>query len=146
MTTFAYRKGILVADTCVTSQGIRVGSTVKITKRGRLLAAAAGNASICRTFCDWVQGGLKGEGPQMLIPDGKDGFCAWGYLFMPDGLCLSFEPSGVNHMRAEFITEGSGSLIAFGAMAYGASAEEAVLIACQYDGASQTPITILTHE
>lgn len=128
------------------SQGLGVGHTVKIAKNGPFLAAGTGCMSLCRAYLDWFLGGLRGDCPPMLFPDGKDGIVAWGFLFTPDGFCITFEPSGPNHMRAEFVSEGSGSQVALGAMAHGASAEEAVRIACQFDGNSSLPLTILTHE
>lgn len=145
MTTFAYRNGVLVSDTAVTMSGQYIGTTVKIAKKGPFLAAASGTASLARGFMDWFSGGMKDK-PVTFIQNGKEDWSCWGYIFCPDGLMLSFEPSGVNHHRSEFLADGSGAQLAMGAMAYGASAKKAVRIACQYDISSREPITILRHE
>lgn len=145
MTTYAYKNGVLVADTAVTMGGQYLGTTLKIVKKGPFLAAASGSASLARNFIDWVARGMKGDVPDMLVTASKEDWTAWGQIFCPDGLVVSFEPNGVNTYRSPFTADGSGGMIAMGAMAHGATAEEAVRIACKLDVATREPIVILRH-
>lgn len=68
---------------------------------------------------------------------------AYGLIFTPDGKALSFEPSGTTWYNVEYAAEGSGSTIALGALAHGATAVEAVTAAIKHDCYSQGPLTIL---
>jgi hypothetical protein len=145
MTTIAYRFPFLAADTLVTCQTHRDGHVVKIRKRGPYLASASGGLAASLRFLDWFATGLLiGKEPSMAGPD-EDKYGACGHLFTPCGLIMNFSYSGWTLRCAPFYAAGSGSDYAYGAMAMGASAEEAVRAALQFETASGGEITLLRH-
>jgi ATP-dependent HslUV protease subunit HslV len=131
MTTLAYRNGVLAADSLVSSVGTRVGEMRKVwkTKSGALVGFA-GNASLSYEIDQWVTNDLAGETPGtadrgtiLLVQPG-------GEVFVID------DDGGPVRIVAPFHADGSGSDIAIGAMAAGASAVQAVEIASLYDTAT----------
>lgn len=139
MTTIAYRDGVLAADTQQTdAHGCAHGRVVKVTRRGPILAAAAGQACHARKFLDWFRAGMNGE-PAI----GDDDRNADGILFLPDGTVIEFSPRGSKTVTCEFYATGSGMDYALGAMAMGASAEEAVRVAMRFDNCTGGEVTVL---
>lgn len=143
MTTIAYRDGVLAADTGSSAGWYREGLFPKIVKNGPILGGASGGAAIAQRFCDWITGGCVGL-PDMGDPKGGDGHQAVGYLFTPDGIVIRFDP-GLPPMatRVPYYAQGSGGLLALGAMAHGATAEEAVRVAMRHDIGSFGDVTVL---
>lgn len=141
MTTIAYRDGVLAADTLCCFGNSRDGFATKAVKRGPYLAAASGAVAAMGRFLDWVRGGLQGEPPPM--PDGDH--TTFGIIVCPDGSCLTFGPSGWERTKADTYAIGSGADYAQGALAMGASAEEAVRIAMQFDVKTGGEITVIRH-
>jgi ATP-dependent protease HslVU (ClpYQ), peptidase subunit len=146
MSTIAYRDGILAADSQVTDQGSRVGST---TKCGELPGghrwAFVGNLQLMWTFAKWCERALESaeEAPwDANAPSWTDND-AIGILIFPDGKVSEYEGRGWLRTDAEFFAWGSGRNIALGAMAAGKSATEAVEIACSIDVYSSGPVTTL---
>ena len=127
MTTIAYRDGVLAADGQRTATDVQIESrAIKIGRIGRLLFGAAGSAAWAWRYRTWVRCGALGEPPRCLT-----GSC--GFLIGPDdALCLLTE-DGWERSVAAFYAEGSGWQFALGAMAAGASAEEAVRAAARFD-------------
>lgn len=139
MTTIAYRDGILCTDSaCTSSQGILLGTVRKLGRApdGSLIAAA-GKSMACAVVVAWAESGMEGS-PNVS----DDDFGA--ILVRPDRTVhhLSGDGSTVQ-IDAPFHAEGSGYQIALGAMAAGASAEEAVQIACKLDGKSREPVQLI---
>lgn len=64
---------------------------------------------------------------------------------MPDGLIVSLNHTGWEHMRVPVFAAGSGCDYAYGAMAMGATAEEAVRAAIRFDVGCGGEITVLRH-
>ena len=137
MTTLAYRDGVLAADSLVQDNGLIVGETTKIIKCKRgFLAGAVGDCGTIANFLDWVFDGQSGE-----IDMSAAG--SIGVLVSPDGNIRVFQGvrgSCVLALTFGFYADGTGAMAAFGAMAQGANAEEAVKIACRFDCNSGPPV------
>lgn len=139
MTTVAYRDGVLAADTLLTWGSNRDGFGVKIARRGPVLAGASGCVSRAQAFVDWFKAGMTGKEPDM--GDKEDP--AFGYIITPDDRFLMLGPHGWEVSRDEYLSFGSGGDFASGAMAMGATAEEAVIVAIKHDTKSGGEITVL---
>jgi hypothetical protein len=139
MTTIAFRDGIMAADTMM-SQSVYRGRCLKITRTGAGdLVALCGDSGMAHPFAAWIDAGLPRDGlPRM--PTGTD-FGA--FVAFADGRFAVFSEKCLpQFVEAEFHAMGSGNEVAIGAMAMGASAEEAVKIACQFDPWSREPIQV----
>lgn len=139
MTTIAYRAGVLAADTLLTcGQSHRDGFALKVFKFGDLLAAWGGNAVLGQRFMDWLKGGAMGEPPD--LSSDKD---VEIMIIMPDDLIITATKWGWDRSRSPYRAMGMGKDYASGAMAFGASAEEAVRAALVHECFSGGPITVL---
>lgn len=129
MTAIAYRDGIMAADSAERSQGTLLGYAKKIARLSDgTLVAGAGQASACVKFVAWISGGEDGK----LDIQAED-FAA--LVVKPDGRVFRYDKEGFAlEINGEFHAEGCAYKLLIGAMAAGASAEEAVNIAVQYDG------------
>lgn len=140
MTTIAYKDGILAADTCVTDSGAICGTATKLARAPNgAIAGASGNLASCAKFLSWfardfgmVEKVAKIEGNSAALIIDKD-----GTVHTLDAGYPAFI------INAPFHAIGSGSRIALGAMAAGASAEEAVRIACGIDDGTREPVETL---
>lgn len=149
MTVIAYRNGVLAADSQVTWHTHRDGITRKIFKVGGILVAASGSHEMAIAFTDWVRRGMtEGRQPTMSKPGAVDGqrpSSASGYIFRPDGLIICLTELGWTTIRTDVWAGGSGCDYAYGAMAVGASAEEAVRAAIRFDIGCGGDVTVLRH-
>ena len=136
MTTIAYRDGVIAGDSLVSEQGLIVGTMTKVGKRGPILFGCAGDAAFAKAFLDWIAGGMQGDCPQTPREDAQ-GIIAY------DGHILSFMSHGIDRMKADYYAIGSGQRAALGAMAVGATAEEAVRAVVKTDCYSGGEITVL---
>lgn len=128
MTTIAYRAGIIASDTVQTFNSMRFGTMQKIARRrDGTLVGAAGNASYVKTLIKWANSAAKGNPP---LPPNDGGT---GLIITPKGVIRLVDDDGISEVEAEYVAIGSGGEIALGAMAYGASAEEAVKISIKHD-------------
>jgi len=142
MTTIAYRNGILAADTLVTEQGRRVGRTTKIFRHGELLWGFAGALQHRDVVASWLSAGLPGDTPLMETRKGARSDA----LIIFDGRLICFDEHGADSMALpQFYAIGSGAPYALGAMAHGASAEEAVRAAMNLDLYTGGDVTVLSH-
>lgn len=142
MTTIAYRDGEIAADTLATWGNNRDGHMTKVAKRGPFLAGVSGAVSASQRFLDWFRCGLEGDPPEM--PDGDR--TTYGIICTPDGYVLTWGPTGWERLRSPTYAIGSGSEFAQGAMAMGATAEEAVRVAMIFDTKSGGEITVLRRD
>lgn len=145
MTTIAYRDGVMAADSrAYAGYNAALGSKTKIRRLedGTLVGCSATVPGFGEAVLDWYARGAK--------PD--DAPKAEGAKFSllvvkPDGQALyagdAFHLSGP--ISAPFFTIGSGEHAAQGALHHGASAAEAVEIACRVDVWSALPVMTLTH-
>ena len=143
MTTIAYRHGVLAADSCMTVNGCKLGSMVKIRRReDGALAGAAGSAGYAAAFLKWF---LAKEGSP---PEAKevDRYLDKGVIFYPDGRIEVYEPGGPFEVSAPYYAFGSGSSEALGAMFAGADAVTAVQAAIEHCPHTFGEITVLNHD
>lgn len=136
MTTIAYRDGILAADSLVSGEMVRWGSMTKLTKApSGWIGAACGDAGAASEFAWWMENLLPSDNygtPVFSVPELKDPVD--GLLITDKGKiwCWTGRPRFF-HLEADFTAIGSGSKIAMGAMAMGATAEQALAVAAQFD-------------
>ena len=141
MTTIAYRDGVLAADSQVSRCGNDSGRTTKLRKVGGLVVGGCGTTSLCQRFIGWIAAGMQGHPPTLQIGDSS----ACVMAIMPNGTIVEWNgdhPPDI--VRAEFAAWGSGADVALGAMAFGATAAEAVEAAATLDHATGGPITVLS--
>jgi hypothetical protein len=141
MTTIAWRGNTLAADTLATFSSHRDGYITKIAKRRQYLASGSGSAAGCIRFLDWFRRGMVGAAPDMGT---KENY-AYGRIYCPNGLILCLSIDGWEHVRSEYYACGTGADYCYGAMAMGASAEEAVRAALKFETLSGGEITVLRH-
>lgn len=143
MTTIAYKDGVLAADTLITCGDHRDGYTEKVKRIGGVLLAAAGSAIQADRFFEWAQRGFHPADRPSDIPE--DEKCNWLRVESDGSLSVwangsSWKTKPMDGMYAL----GSGSEYALGAMAAGASPEEAVRIAMKFDTKTGGDITVVT--
>ena len=133
MTTLAYKDGILVTDSFVSAGEIFAGRVEKARIVDGHIVAFVGNLEHAAHMLNCLENGKEArekEREASLMRVNKD-----GKVEFKDTMHLDwFEIS------APFHAAGSGRDLALGAMAHGASAYEAVEIACAYDANSGIPL------
>lgn len=137
MTTFAYRDGVLAADSAITMSGTYQGSTRKIfaSKQGGMIAVS-GDLAALAVFKRWVEENhCKGDVP---VTDAEYS-AVW---IKPNGEVYAVERDAAVLVEVPFIAGGSGFDLATGAMAAGATAEQAVQIAAMFDTNTQLPVQV----
>jgi hypothetical protein len=130
MTVIAYRDGLMAADSQVCNdEGMITGATVKLVRRSDgSIAGFAGHAGDISSFRDWF---LAGGQPEQWQAVDKGGFAA--IVVGPDGTVTMFDERGRGYaVEALFYAKGAGAELAFGAMAAGLRADQAVELACKY--------------
>lgn len=154
MTTIAYRSGILASDSCWAANDVQTTSLIKIRRlsSGALLGTAGDGDD--RALIELLD---KIRSPDKL--PSRDGFAA---LKCDMDAILVFKSGQVFKIGIEreakhgaefeaqvwpanrgFVAAGSGAELAIGAMAHGASAKEAVAIACNWDINSRGPVHVV---
>ena len=126
MTIICYRDGVMASDSLVTDGDARAGTIEKLSiNRKKWMAGAAGAIHPCQEFHAWVMAGCDGE----FDPSCDDGEFS-GILVSPSGVIYDVDADGKrSRIKAEYVVCGSGSSYALGAMAFGATAVEAVQVA-----------------
>ena len=137
MTTVCYRDGILAADSAVTDGKTAVGTTKKfaVLDDGGVVTSVGG-LSHEPTFFAWAKKGFPADDRPKLTDNFE------GAHIAPDGKITWYsddlEPYHFDH--GEYWALGSGFQVALGALAAGATAEEACKIACKHDIYSSEPV------
>lgn len=140
MTTIAWDGKTLAADTLVSRNDAVSGYSVKAFKRGPVLAASCGSMALGQRFRDWFRSGMQGDVPLLALDD--DSACA---IIIHDGRIIEWSGQQVpDVVAAPFAAWGSGAPYALGAMAAGATAEEAVRAAMMLDHHTGGEITVLS--
>lgn len=146
MTTIAYRKGLMAADSRAYSGSAEsVGIKDKVFKLidGRLLGVSSNCLGIGVLVRDWILDGMKQD--KVPLTRNKDDFDA--LLVSPDGTAFIINglwmPSGP--IKANYFSIGTGSHYAKAAMRLGCTAVQAVDIACELDIWSDLPIVVKDH-
>lgn len=130
MTTVVATRDAMVADTFF-SDGSR---SQKILRGARQLVGYAGDAYAGVLMANWVLDGMRGPPPAMKRSTVSI------LILRPDGI-FQMDPRGiVLPHTAEFFAIGSGADFAIGALARGATAEEAVEVAAEFDSHTKLPI------
>lgn len=128
MTVIAYRAGVLAADTAAWHNDVIVVSVRKIVRLDDgSLFAATGPSDKVAAYIAWANGAAE----KPADADEESGYS--GIRLYPDGEIWAI---GRNHERyqrvGEFMALGAHCEFLYGAMAAGASAEEAVRLAIRY--------------
>lgn len=144
MTTIAYRDGILAGDQAIFDRDTYCGQTVKIHRAGcGAIGGVAGCFGDLSIFREWMNNGAVLKLALTNPPE-------FQHL---DSEALVIDTDGsvywIGHGKrwvqqcAPFFALGSGFRIAMGALAAGASASKAVLIACDLDAYTRGPVNTL---
>ena len=138
MTTIAFRDGIVAADTGCYNDGLYEGEVEKIWPLIDIgVLGCCGEYGAILKVVEWLRNGGETDSKPRLSRDSEFA----GLLVNPSNEVfhyqISLRPLRIN---ADFHAIGSGRKIAIGAMAAGASAEQAIKIACRYDHMSTEPV------
>ena len=139
MTTIAFKDGLLVADTAVTDNGKYLGQVCKIHKIQNFMLAGAGSLLTLNKFMEWFRMGADVTKPFDITKE--NGF---------DVICIDLNTKEIWEYNSDILATkidqkyyalGTGTDFALGAMHAGATAKEAVEIACKIDIYSRKPLT-----
>lgn len=138
MTTIAFAKGIMAADTQMTfgdATKARVSKIIRLPDGS--LFACAGSQTQGMKLKTWAQGGFDPEKRPRFGPKAE----VEALLIKPDGTIWYYDGSAIpDKLEDKFYAIGSGGAYALGAMACGRSAVQAVRIAARYDSTTSEPI------
>lgn len=140
MTIIAWRDGVVAADGLATSDDVITSRKAQKIRRmsdggvAAMMGAAVGAQEILR----WIEGGELGEQPKF---EGEKS--ATVVVIGLDGLTVYDEYGKETISEAPYRAFGAGRDLALGAMASGASAEEAVRAACEHSVYCGGEITVL---
>jgi 20S proteasome alpha/beta subunit len=141
MTTIAYRKGVLAADTQMIQGTSIIGYITKIVRRDDgALCGAAGDLAWAQAFHRWFLAGEEGDPPAF-----DDDGCK-GLVIRRRKPIEVFESCGAFEFKPPYVSIGSGKEFALGAMHAGASAIEAVKAAMAFDPSTGGDLMVLTHD
>lgn len=138
MTTIVYRDGVLAGDTMITSYGLSMpGANYAKVRRinDKWLIGMAGPMNAIELFATWATTDFDpAQRPDLTtVMSGDDVFSAL-VVHVKTGEVIEYERVLIAQTYdAEFRAIGSGAPVAFGAMAHGATAVEAVRIAAMFD-------------
>lgn len=141
MTTVCYKDGVLASDSLVTANGGVVGSArkMRVLSDGSVMAHGGILADAELVF-EWVERGEKPKDKPSV-----DDSCFEAVRVYPDGRIVWYSEKLVPYKYREhlgFFAFGTGEHFALGALAAGATAEEACRIACEFDVKSAGPVEI----
>jgi hypothetical protein len=147
MTTIVYRAPFLVGDRCCSHNGSRHYDQQKIFRRhDGALIGIAGNGNLAARWRNWwMDGEPEGKEPARAFGDGDD-YSIGGFIIRRDGAVIQFDRFGEDEVTGPYFAIGSGSEVALGALAMGATAKQAVEICVRYDVFSGGVPDILEHK
>lgn len=133
MTIICYKDGTLASDSAVDLCGVMSLSVCKIAKSpDGSVGGASGCGSDCEQFLDWLRQDRPAKHDMRVRPeDDEDAMCA--FYVLPNGwigVVYNALEQGVH--EGPWYAEGTNNTFAMGAMAAGASAEEAVRLTIQH--------------
>lgn len=143
MTTIAYRSGLLAADTLIAYNTITNGTRDKLAKFGRYTVGLAGLAWLRVPLEKWCKAGCPSDAVPQVLLDNEEKFAAL-IIDNETGQVHEFDNGYLIPIHADYTAIGSGALLALGAMAHGADAEEAIMAAAQHDKNTGGPVTCLS--
>lgn len=116
----------MCSDSQISANGTRLGSMKKVYKHKNWLLGVAGSCSGMKEIIDWFFNEMPQDSPRISES------CA-GIIVDPDGKVFHVEEGLVPYeVDAEFHVQGVGYEVALGALAMGASAEDATRVAIKY--------------
>lgn len=141
MTTIAYKNSIMAADSACFDSSLYQGEVEKLWMIPPIgLIGCSGEIGAMIQFVEWLQD----DSEKKRKPDLPDDCDFEGILVNPDGDVVHYDRHLVPiRVANEFHAIGSGRKLALGAMMAGASAEEAVKIACHYDMVTREPVRMI---
>lgn len=146
MTTIAFRDGVLAADRLITSSDTVHAYKTKIHKINGALVGSVGNLALCDAFVRWVADGCPEDMPELCIKDADDdAYNASGFIIRPTGV-TTYSAAGWAEYELSRLAWGSGADFARGALSMGASAEQAVRAAIEWDGGTGGDIDTLRFD
>lgn len=119
------------------------GKRSKIARCGDYTAALAGPAWLRAPLEEWCKGGCDEKRVPSVLMEHANAFVAL-IIDNATGKPYEFDNGYLVPVSADYTAIGSGALLALGAMAHGASAEEAVIAASQHDKNTGGPVTCLS--
>lgn len=139
MTIICVRDGLLAVDSLVTADSTRCGTA---RKWGEVHAHRGGGVVAACGLAGWCHGFLRAmaEPTAELERDGDEEAAYW---LLPSGELREWSAGHWISIDAPFHAIGSGARFALGAMAHGASAEEAARIACELSTSCGGPVHVL---
>lgn len=125
MTTVAYARGHIAADTGMCIADTRTGETRKIARTRKGLAGGAGTAGWVARFLEWFDKGERGHVP---AGDENEEFLDRGMIIRPGKpkVIEVWEPEGMFEVDAEYYCLGTGREIGLAVMWHGGTPVEAV--------------------
>ena len=130
MTVIAIRDGIMAVDSLISGGGMKFG----MIKKWRDVPDVFGGGFIASTgACDVAQAGMDAFcASGQIINDNDTDECRWVHM-MADGAVREFYHKGPwLSYDADFYAYSASTEFTFGALAAGATAEEAAELTCQY--------------
>lgn len=147
MTTIAYRKRVMAADSKTSFGDVSFANSTKIHKLSDgSLIGFSGTATGCERMLDVMKHAVIGGGLNHdLFTDCKGASAIYVEAATEKVYCIEGgKRSGYFELEGDFFADGSGFVVALAAMKAGASAERAVEIACELDNNSGGPVVMLT--
>jgi len=127
VTIVCYKNGVICSDSGILKGNIKSGTASKIIKtKSGWLVGAAGDLCAIQKFFKWA----KKEPRIRTHQDYLKSFS--GLIIKPSGKVIEFYYDGYCRVDSDFVAMGSGAEIAIGAMAFGASARQAVECTIEY--------------
>ena len=108
----------------------------KIERIGTTLVGCAGPSVLCQRFLHWRRNGGR-------APVWKEAEPFEALVLDATGLFVFYSGCAPERVTTPWFAIGSGRQYALGALAQGATTEEAVEIACKFDPYSKTPVETL---
>lgn len=135
------RTGTIAADTQNTDSANVISRCAKIEKLedGRYFMGAGHNYPI-RLTKQWMETGLQPD--FSIVVDDLEEYDFSCLVWGPEGVLLIDSELGPFYLRDRYFAIGAGAAYALGAMDAGATAEQAVQIACRRDPNSSEPIDV----
>lgn len=145
MTIIVWDGKTLAADKQATNSGLKLTVT-KIRKIREHLVGFSGDLDYAFAMANWFENGAKVED----FPKHQEDSEKWVGMIVitPDKKVLKYErsPYPMDFTENNALCIGSGRDFAFGALAMGANAHKAVMIACLYENGCGMGIDTLTFE
>lgn len=157
MTTIAWRDGVMACDSCWSLGGVLVdnlANKIYRLKSGALLGQCGSNDA--RPIIDLLQNvktekqmpsyeticNVRVSGMYLLALPNRRVFKFATTALNPSQWTDDIQDLGMWRVELPFTAVGSGTDLAVGAMAHGASAEQAVRVACRFDINSRLPVHV----